>query len=82
MIHVVFMLLTRLTGKEKRVGNYDLMWCDGPVYADDLTIDSVNTGPSYATNTFLGCHNDRRGQITQMFKQLGLKKGGTSSSPS
>lgn len=42
-----------MTGKEKRVGGFDLMWNDGPIYADDAGIESLG-GPSYATNTFLG----------------------------
>lgn len=43
----------RMTGKEKRVGGFDLMWDDGPVFAEEAGLDCVNP-PSYSTNTFLG----------------------------
>jgi hypothetical protein len=38
----------RLTGKEKRVGGYDLIWNDGPVYADDCGLEQQKL------NSFLG----------------------------
>ncbi|XP_077976310.1 putative tubulin polyglutamylase TTLL9 [Styela clava] len=63
----------RFTGKEKRAGGFDLMWNDGPVYADEGGMDSMG-GPAYATNTFLGCHNDRKRQLVQLFRSLQSKK--------
>ncbi|XP_034027434.1 probable tubulin polyglutamylase TTLL9 [Thalassophryne amazonica] len=54
----------RLTGKEKRVGGYDLMWNNGPVYREDINADT--RGSSFVTvNTHLGCLNDREKQLCQ-----------------
>jgi tubulin polyglutamylase TTLL9 len=64
----------RLTGKEKRVGGFDLLWDDGPVTADDL--GSESSDPGYA-NSFLGCLNDRKNQLKQMYKKLSLAKKST-----
>lgn len=44
----------RLTGREKRVGGFDLMWNDGPVYMDDTSGADCIPNPPYPTNTFLG----------------------------
>lgn len=44
----------RLTGREKRVGGFDLMWNDGPVYMQDAIAADCIPNPSYPTNTFLG----------------------------
>ena len=53
----------RLTGKEKRVGGFDLIWDDGPVLADDA-LDCTKTAPIQHTNSFLGAskelHNTHR----------------------
>lgn len=58
----------RLTGKEKRVGNFDLVWHDGPVAADDITEADCVPSPAYPTNSFLGCLNDRDKQLAQLYK--------------
>lgn len=74
MLHIVDME-NRLTGREKRVGGFDLMWNDGPVYMDDaITADCIQN-PSYPTNTFLGCDNsDRDKQLKQVFKNAQMLK--------
>lgn len=72
VLHIVDME-NRLTGKEKRVGGFDLMWDDGPVFAEEGGLDCINP-PSYSTNTFLGCHNDRKKQLRNLFKQLMAQK--------
>ncbi|XP_028391867.1 probable tubulin polyglutamylase TTLL9 isoform X2 [Dendronephthya gigantea] len=61
-------LENRLTGKEKRVGNFDLVWHDGPVVDDDLTEADCVPSPVYPTNSFLGCLNDRDKQLLQLYK--------------
>ncbi|CAH1779549.1 unnamed protein product [Owenia fusiformis] len=64
----------RLTGKEKRIGGFDLIWDDGPVLTDDGGIDCVKD-TSYTTNSFLGCYNDRKRQLKQVFRAAHLAKG-------
>ncbi|XP_006814311.1 putative tubulin polyglutamylase TTLL9 [Saccoglossus kowalevskii] len=72
VIHVLD-LENKLTGKEKRVGGFDLMWNDGPVVADEGGVDCIST-PTYSTNTFLGCHNDRKKQLYTQLKQVQATK--------
>lgn len=47
-----FFFSIRLTGKEKRVGGYDLMWNDGPVYREDVNVETF--GSCFTANTHLG----------------------------
>ena len=67
MLHVLDME-GRLSRREnvKRVGGFDLMWSDGPVASDEL---SLNCGQpiTFTTNSFIGCHNDREQQLKQLF---------------
>jgi tubulin polyglutamylase TTLL9 len=58
----------RLTGKEKRIGGYDMIWNDGPVLADDLIGDQTKL------NSYLGCFNDRDEQLKRMYRQIALTK--------
>ncbi|XP_056455926.1 probable tubulin polyglutamylase TTLL9 isoform X2 [Gadus chalcogrammus] len=67
-LHVVDME-ARLTGREKRVGGYDLMWNDGPVYREDAGPETLSSS-CFTANTHLGCVNDRKRQLRQMFKPL------------
>lgn len=52
----------RLNGREKRVGGYDLMWNDGPVYREDLNLETYGS-TFFTANTHLGCVNDRENQL-------------------
>eukprot|EP00066_Takifugu_rubripes_P025670 XP_011614936.1 PREDICTED: probable tubulin polyglutamylase TTLL9 [Takifugu rubripes] len=63
----------RLTGKEKRVGGFDLMWNGGPVNRDDLIPATCGT-PSFPANTHLGCVNDRETQLHQLLKPVTTKR--------
>ncbi|CAF0909007.1 unnamed protein product, partial [Didymodactylos carnosus] len=64
----------RLTLKEKRVGGFDLIYNDGPVYCDDTGIESFNLN-TLRINSFLGCANDRTTQLKHLYRQnLILKK--------
>lgn len=47
-------LLCRLTGKEKRVGGFDLIWDDGPVTKEDVGFDAISSSSLYTSNVFLG----------------------------
>ncbi|KAL5021947.1 hypothetical protein ScPMuIL_001102 [Solemya velum] len=71
LLHDVLNVLdmeNRLTGKEKRVGGWDLLWDDGPVLADDGNMECTMNGTSAAvTNSFLGCYNDRHKQLREMY---------------
>ncbi|CAJ1085453.1 probable tubulin polyglutamylase TTLL9 [Xyrichtys novacula] len=57
----------RLTGREKRVGGYDLMWNDGPVYREDVNMETFGIS-CFTANTHLGCANDRDQQLRRLLK--------------
>lgn len=64
MLSVVDMS-NKLTGRELRVGGFDLLWNDGPVHRPDIKLYRQNL-PSYPTNSFLGCqHNVRSIKMEQ-----------------
>ena len=46
----------RLTGKEKRVGGFDLLWDDGPIFVEDTGLDYAVAGAPPLNNSFLGEH--------------------------
>ncbi|XP_059117633.1 probable tubulin polyglutamylase TTLL9 isoform X3 [Peromyscus eremicus] len=71
-LHVVDME-ARLTGKEKRIGGFDLMWNDGPVSREEGPSDPSGMG-NFVTNTHLGCINDRKEQLRQLFRSLQSQK--------
>nr|XP_027800882.1 probable tubulin polyglutamylase TTLL9 isoform X4 [Marmota flaviventris] len=75
-LHVVDME-ARLTGREKRVGGFDLMWNDGPVSREEGAADLSGMGNS-VTNTHLGCVNDRKKQLRQLFRSLQAQKKASS----
>ncbi|XP_053500349.1 probable tubulin polyglutamylase TTLL9 isoform X2 [Ictalurus furcatus] len=56
-----------LTGREKQVGGFDLMWNDGPVYREDVSLEALGSTYQIA-NTHLGCVNDRKKQLQQLLK--------------
>ncbi|XP_065675366.1 probable tubulin polyglutamylase TTLL9 isoform X4 [Hydra vulgaris] len=64
----------RLTGKEKRVGGFDLMWNDGPVFPDDLPINDFGSSLLPISNTFLGCYNNRTEQLKSLWKNAQVVK--------
>ena len=63
----------RLTGKEKRIGGFDLMWNDGPVFVNDGGVE-FTTAPGYCPNSFLGCRNDSNCQLKNLHKQAAIRK--------
>uniref|UniRef100_A0A2K5EGN8 Tubulin--tyrosine ligase-like protein 9 n=1 Tax=Aotus nancymaae TaxID=37293 RepID=A0A2K5EGN8_AOTNA len=75
-LHVVDME-ARLTGREKRVGGFDLMWNDGPVSREEGPPDLSGMG-NFVTNTHLGCVNDRKKQLRQLFCSLQVQKKASS----
>ncbi|CAG2064242.1 unnamed protein product [Timema podura] len=65
--------LTRLTGHERRVGGFDLIWDDGPVWALCPGFTSCDlvlpTDPfPQRLNIFLGCLNNREQQLIELEK--------------
>ena len=44
----------RLTGTEKRIGGFDLIWNDGPVTSDEIGAGESFTIGSNVSNSFLG----------------------------
>ncbi|XP_074659162.1 putative tubulin polyglutamylase TTLL9 [Tubulanus polymorphus] len=62
----------RLTGKERRVGGFDMIWDDGPVMFNEGGIDTLSN-PAFLTNSFLGCWNDRKLQLKRLYKSLQLQ---------
>uniref|UniRef100_A0A4W4F3V5 Tubulin--tyrosine ligase-like protein 9 n=1 Tax=Electrophorus electricus TaxID=8005 RepID=A0A4W4F3V5_ELEEL len=72
-LHIVDME-GRLTGKEKRVGGFDLMWNDGPVFRENAGLETLGS-PFQTANTHLGGVNDRKKQLRQLLKPFpGQKK--------
>ncbi|KAJ3581703.1 hypothetical protein NHX12_016358, partial [Muraenolepis orangiensis] len=65
-LHIVDME-GRLTGREKRVGGFDLMWNDGPVNKEDANPEAL-CNFYFTANTHLGCVNDRKSQLQQILK--------------
>jgi tubulin polyglutamylase TTLL9 len=80
----------RLTGKEKRVGGFDLIYNDGPVYFDEAGVETFNLN-TLRLNSFLGkfqrlkfsffgmrfdlgCANDRIVQLRHLYRQNQLIK--------
>ena len=66
MLHVIDME-GRLSGSEKRIGGFDLLWNDGPVASDELALH-CGQPPTYSTNSFLGCYNNREEHLRHLFK--------------
>ncbi|EDV25531.1 uncharacterized protein TRIADDRAFT_23726, partial [Trichoplax adhaerens] len=71
----------KLTGKEKRVGGFDLIWDDGPVTKEDVGFDSISSSCTLLMiiNIYKGCLNDREQQLKQMYKQQQNKAAATQS---
>ncbi|UJR23876.1 hypothetical protein I4U23_026848 [Adineta vaga] len=63
----------RLTGKEKRIGGFDLIYNDGPVYCDETGVETFNLN-TLRLNSFLGCANDRVVQLRHLYRQNQLIK--------
>ncbi|XP_048873581.1 probable tubulin polyglutamylase TTLL9 isoform X1 [Brienomyrus brachyistius] len=63
-LHVVDME-GRLTGREKQVGGFDLMWNDGPVSRENNSLDTLGSS-CFRPNTNLGCFNDRENQLRHL----------------
>ena len=68
-----------LTGREIRVGGFDLLWNDGPVWTtcpNPLPCgDNPSDCPAHLKklNVFLGAKNNRTEQLQQLWKALQVK---------
>ncbi|XP_076242284.1 putative tubulin polyglutamylase TTLL9 [Calliopsis andreniformis] len=58
----------RFTGRETRIGGFDLLWNDGPVWTacPNPTICGEPPNDLRKLNIFLGARNDRVGQLRQL----------------
>ncbi|CAK9808504.1 Probable tubulin polyglutamylase TTLL9 [Anthophora quadrimaculata] len=58
----------RFSGLETRIGGFDLLWNDGPVWTTcpNPSICGEPTGDLRKLNIFLGARNDRVGQLRQL----------------
>ncbi|RUS81101.1 hypothetical protein EGW08_011141 [Elysia chlorotica] len=66
-------LENRLTGKEKKIGLFDLIWDEGPVPSDDCGFE--NASGSLVTSFNLGCANDRMENLRTVYQTAeALKK--------
>lgn len=72
VLHIVD-LENLLTGEEKRVGGFDLLWNNGPVASDEIAL-YCGQPITYSTNSFLGCYNDREEQLKHLFKVSPIDK--------
>ncbi|XP_064611162.1 probable tubulin polyglutamylase TTLL9 isoform X2 [Liolophura sinensis] len=63
----------RLTGREKRVGGFDLLWDEGPVFVDEEESDGLSVRSS-DTNSFLGSYNNRKASLEHVFRMAQFKK--------
>ncbi|XP_055891747.1 probable tubulin polyglutamylase TTLL9 isoform X4 [Biomphalaria glabrata] len=61
-------LENRLTGKEKKVGLFDLMWDDGPVFLEDNGNEDLVKAQTTLTNAKLGCVNDRLQNLKEIYQ--------------
>ncbi|KAL1451848.1 hypothetical protein WDU94_006184 [Cyamophila willieti] len=65
----------RLTGKEIRVGGFDKVWSNGPVYQISKGINIPEfCKTSHLYNMYLGCVNDREEQLKEMYMWTKLLK--------
>lgn len=67
MIEDIFHILNyenKLTGKEIRVGGFDLVWNDGPIYKP--LMKHVKNEDEKELNCFLGCLNDRDDNLREL----------------
>ncbi|WAR11539.1 TTLL9-like protein [Mya arenaria] len=72
-------LENRLTGKEKRVGGFDLIWDDGAVTTDDGAMECSVNSVSTTSNSFLGCHCDRKKHLREIYTAAQALKKSTPS---
>ncbi|KAM9817715.1 putative tubulin polyglutamylase TTLL9 [Neosynchiropus ocellatus] len=62
----------RLSGKEKRVGGFDLILDDGLVFREDETAETMCKSV-FGANSHLGCINNREKQLSCLFFGRGLQ---------
>lgn len=72
----------RFTGRETRIGGFDLLWNDGPVWTTCPNPSICGEPPNdlRKLNIFLGARNDRVGQLRQLRDCLGGRRNRAQSS--
>ncbi|XP_076759750.1 putative tubulin polyglutamylase TTLL9 [Xylocopa sonorina] len=64
------------SGRETRIGGFDLLWNDGPVWTTcpNPSVCGEPPNDTRKLNIFLGARNDRAGQLSQLRDHLGERR--------
>ncbi|XP_005096344.1 probable tubulin polyglutamylase TTLL9 isoform X2 [Aplysia californica] len=67
-------LENKLSGKEKRIGLFDLMWDNGPVVGAEGKLEETVVPYTSSTDSMLGCVNDRMDNLRHTYETANALK--------